>query len=214
MGAARKFNFDVEFRDDADLYSDDARERQKKSLTQEELDRLCDEARAQGLQSGEVRALEKVALEAREATQAIIEALAQITGEFEAIRGEAAQVALVTARKLARAALAPVPETEVEAVLREAMHQAIGEPRILLRVSSAVADAISSRLNEIAQEEGYDGRVQISAEAAIDGADCRIEWRGGGAERSEAAIERVISELILRRFSPTEQTRGHPYDAE
>ena len=29
----------------------------------------------------------------------------------------------------------------------------------------------------------------IAADPAMTGADCRIEWRGGGAERSEAAIE-------------------------
>jgi flagellar assembly protein FliH len=214
MGAARKFNFDVEFRDGADLYSNDARERQKKSLTQEEIDGLCAAARAEGLHAGEVRALEQVAAGACEAAQAIAEALAQTTTAFESIRAEAAQVALAAASKLARAALATAPQTEVEAVLREAMHQAIGEPRILLRTSPAVAEAISGRLAEIAHEEGYDGRVQISAEPSLESADCRIEWRGGGAERSEAAIERVIAELIARRFAPTEQAKEYTNDAQ
>jgi len=35
----------------------------------------------------------------------------------------------------------------------------------------------------------------------ITGADCRIEWRGGGSERSEAAIEAALDALIARRFS-------------
>jgi flagellar assembly protein FliH len=214
MGGATKFKFDVEFHADGDVYSGPARERQKISLTQEEIDLLCAEARADGLQAGEVRALEQVAAGAREATQVIVDALRQTTLAFESIRAEAAQVALATACKMARAALAHAPQTEVEAALREAMHQAIGEPRILLRVSPAVADAISSRLAEIAHEEGYDGRVQIAPETAIEGADCRIEWRGGGAERSEAAIEQVIAKLIARRFARTEQTKGHVDDVE
>jgi len=31
--------------------------------------------------------------------------------------------------------------------------------------------------------------------------DCRIEWRGGGAERSEQTIEDAINTLIANRFS-------------
>jgi hypothetical protein len=41
----------------------------------------------------------------------------------------------------------------------------------------------------------------IAADPAITGADCRIEWRGGGSERSEAAIEAALDALIERRFS-------------
>ena len=33
--------------------------------------------------------------------------------------------------------------------------------------------------------------------------DCRIEWRGGGAERSEQAIEDALTALIAHRFSAT-----------
>ena len=41
----------------------------------------------------------------------------------------------------------------------------------------------------------------IAADPLITGADCRIEWRGGGSERSEAAIEAALDTLITRRFS-------------
>jgi flagellar assembly protein FliH len=41
----------------------------------------------------------------------------------------------------------------------------------------------------------------MAADPGISGADCRIEWRGGGSERSEAAIEAALDALIARRFS-------------
>ncbi len=41
----------------------------------------------------------------------------------------------------------------------------------------------------------------IAADPAMQGADCRIEWRGGGAERSEQTIEEALNALIVRRFS-------------
>ena len=201
MRSAAKYTFDTEFRSDGDVVSAAARGRQKKSLTQEELDRLCADARTEGLHAGEVRAQEAIAAGAREAARAVAAALGQITREYEALRTEAAEIALAAARKLARAALATLPAAEVEAMLREAMHQAIGEPRILLRAAPAVAEAISGQLAEIAHDEGFDGRVQISADPSLKDADCRIEWRGGGAERAESTIEAAIADLIARRFS-------------
>lgn len=201
MGAATKFTFDVEFRDEGDLVSNAARGRQKRSLTQEEIDQLCAKARAEGMKSGQVRALESVAVGTNDVLAALTAALAEAQLQMDSVRAECAELALSAARKLARAALAAVPAGEVEAALREAMHQAIGEPRIVLRAEAAVAEAISGRLAEIALEEGYDGRVQISSDPALKGADCRIEWRGGGAERAEAAIEAVLGELIARRFA-------------
>jgi flagellar assembly protein FliH len=206
MSAATKFTFDVEFRDDGDLPSNAARMRQKTSLTQDEIDQLCAHARAEGMQVEEIRVQEAIAAGARQATHAIVSALAEIARDFEKIRNEAADIALAAARKLARAALAAFPAAEVESLLREAMHQAIGEPRIVLRAAPAVAEAISGQLSEIAHEEGFDGRVQISPDPVLKDADCRIEWRGGGAERAERSIEAAIANLITRRFAMNETT--------
>ena len=117
------------------------------------------------------------------------------------MREEASLLALAAARKLAAAAVDALPQAEVEEVLRHALHQALGEPRIVLHTSPKVAELLKPRLAEIAHEEGFEGRVVVSGEAALGHADCRIEWRGGGAERSEHSIEAAIAELIARRFS-------------
>ena len=61
-----------------------------------------------------------------------------------------------------------------------------------------MTEVLEPRLAEIAHEEGYDGRVMIAADPAMTGADCRIEWRGGGAERSEQP-----SKTRLPPLSPT-----------
>ncbi len=54
----------------------------------------------------------------------------QVQVEIESVRAEAAAIALAAARKLAPAAIAALPAADVEGALREAMHQAIGEPRL------------------------------------------------------------------------------------
>ena len=64
--------------------------------------------------------------------------------KIEAVRDEAARLALAMARKIAPAALAALPAGDVEIALRQAMHQAIGEPRITLRAAPAVVEALEA----------------------------------------------------------------------
>ncbi|HEX4176807.1 MAG TPA: FliH/SctL family protein, partial [Rhizomicrobium sp.] len=128
-------------------------------------------------------------------------ALDQTHADIEQLRDEAAKVALAMAKKIAPAALAALPEGDVEIALRQAMHQAFGEPRVTLRAAPAVTQILEPRLADIAHEEGYEGRVLIAADPAMKAGDCRIEWRGGGAERREQTIEDAIAALISHRFS-------------
>jgi flagellar assembly protein FliH len=209
MHSANKFTFDTEFRGPSDVVSDTARARQKKTLTLEEIDAMRAEAEAKGTEAAAARAVEKIDRTAAALVVALRAALDQTHGEIEAVRAEAAQLALAAAKKLAPAALAALPVAEVERALREAMHQAIGEPRITLRAAPEVINALQARIGEVAHEEGYDGRVILAADPAITNADCRIEWRGGGSERREAAIEAALDALIARRFSHTsEDSKG------
>lgn len=201
MSNATKFTFDTVFSAGHDSAADSARPRQLKVWTESEIETLRAEAHAAGAQAGEIHALESIASGTREAAQALRDVLKSVTAQIESVRGEAAAVAFALARKVASAAVAQFPAGEVEAALRQAMHEAIGEPRIVLHARPEVVQALSERIAEIAQEEGYDGRVQISEDASLNGADCRIDWRGGGAERTNAAIEAALDELLVRHFA-------------
>jgi flagellar assembly protein FliH len=198
---ARKFTFDTEFREQGDVVSEAARVRQKKTLTTEELEAMCASAQAQGTQAASVRAAEGIDRTISAMVIGLRATLDQSRAEIEAVRADAALLALAAAKKIASAALASLPAGEVEHALREAMHQAIGEPRITLRAAPNVITALESRVGAIAHEEGYDGRVLLAADPAARGADCRIEWRGGGSERSEAALAAALDALIARHFS-------------
>lgn len=199
--ATAKFTFDTEFRGASDVASDAARARQKKTLTVEEIETLRASAQAEGTQAASVQAAENIERTAAALVTALKTALDRSHAEIEAVRAEAAALALAAAKKIAPAALAALPAGDVENALREAMHQAIGEPRVTLRAAPDVIGALEGKIEAIAHEEGYDGRVILAADPAIAGADCRIEWRGGGSERSEAAIEAALDALIARRFS-------------
>jgi len=198
---ARKFTFDTEFREQGDVVSEAARVRQKKTMTTEELEAMCASAQAQGTQAASVRAAEGIERTISAMVIGLRATLDQSRSEIEAVRAEAALLALAAAKKIASAALATLPAGEVEHALREAKHQAIGEPRVTLRAAADVITALEGRVAAIAHEEGYDGRVMLAADPVIKGGDCRIEWRGGGSERSEAALAAALDVLIARHFS-------------
>lgn len=201
---ARKFTFDTEFVAAQDVPSPSARARQKQTLTVEELEGLKAVARNEGENTAGVRAAEALERSIAALTISVRAALDNSHAQIEAVRAEAAAAALAMARKIAPAALAALPAGDVENALRAAMHQAVGEPRITLRAAPGVAQMLEPRIADIAYEEGYEGRVMIAPDPHITGADCRIEWRGGGAERSEQAIEEALTALIERRFSHTQ----------
>jgi len=204
---APKFTFDTEFAGAEDRPTPAARARQKQTLTVEALEGLKASAHAEGEKSAQARATEGLDRTIAALTISLRAALDTSRSEIEVLRDEAARLALAMAKKIAPAALAALPTGDVEAAVRQAMHQAIGEPRITLRAAPAVVEVLEPRLAGIAQEEGYEGRVQIAADPAMTGADCRIEWRGGGAERSESTIEDALSALIAQHFSTT-QVKG------
>jgi len=198
---AHKFTFDTEFAGGEDRRAPTAQARQKQTLTLEELENLKTLARHEGESSAQIRATEALERSLAAMTISVRAALDTSHAEIEALRDEAAKLALAMARKIAPAALAALPAGDVEIALRQAMHQAIAEPRITLRAAPQVIEVLEPRLTDIAHEEGYDGRVLFAADPAMTGADCRIEWRGGGAERSEQTIEEALSALIAHRFS-------------
>lgn len=205
---SRKFTFDTEFTGAEDNQAPAARARQKRTLTTEELEALIACARNEGENNAAVRAAESLDRTVAALTISVRAALDSSHAEVEILRAEAAGIALAMARKIAPAALAALPAGDVEIALRQAMHQAIGEPRITLRAAPVVVEVLESRLTDIAHEEGYDGRVMIAADPAMQGGDCRIEWRGGGAERSEQTIEEALTALIDRRFSTNDVLKG------
>ena len=206
MSAASKYTFDIEFRPEGDLISNAARARQKKAYTTDEIDALSARAREQGLKAGQVRAAEAQVQEIARLADLLRDVAARSAKATDEVREEASLLALAAARKLAAAAVDALPAAEVEEVLRHALHQALGEPRIVINASRSVVDVLAPRLSEIQQQEGFEGRVVLAADPMLAAADCRIDWRGGGAARTQSAIEDAIAELVRRRFSTTSAT--------
>ena len=206
MNTTVKFTFDTHF-DGANPRNEKSEARSRKSYSAEEIEAMKREACEEGRTHGDVLATHAIAASIGQVAAAVHAAIQTMDGEIELIRAEAAGLAIMAAKKLAHAALAAAPEVEIEEALRVALHQAIGEPRVVVKTSSLLAQKIQERANEIAHQEGYEGRMQFVPDDGLANADCRIEWRGGGIERAQSAIESALADLMARRFPQSDPDR-------
>src|SRR6202042_22185 len=142
MTSQRKFTFDTEFLGAEDRPAPAARARQKQTLTTEELDNLQTLARLEGENNAQARSAEALERSIAALTISVRAAMDQSHAEIEILRDDAARLALAMARKIAPAALAALPAGDIEIALRQAMHQAIGEPRVTLRAAPAVTEVL------------------------------------------------------------------------
>jgi flagellar assembly protein FliH len=206
MNTTVKFTFDTHF-DGAGPRNEKSEARSRKSYSAEEIEVMKRDAREEGRVNGDVLASHAIAASIGQVAAAVHAAIQAMDGEIELIRAEAAGLAVMAAKKLAHAALAAAPEVEIEEALRVALHQAIGEPRVVVKTSPLLLHKIQERANEIAHQEGYEGRMQFVPDDGLANADCRIEWRGGGIERAQSAIESALADLIARRFPQSDPVR-------
>ena len=195
---AVKFTFDTSFDGATPQEAARSNARSRKSYSAAEIETLRVSAYEEGRQSGDVRAAQALAASIGQVAAAVVQAIAAM----EVIRGEAADLAFLCAKKLAGAALKHAPEAEIAETLRIALHQAAGEPRVVVNAPPALAHALEARAAEIAAQEGFDGRMQFVSDPSLHDADCRIEWRGGGIEHAVHRIEEALAEAIARRFPP------------
>lgn len=176
-------------------------------------------ARAAGAVEGREAALADAAVSTEAQTAAAIEALGraiEALGEARAAwAGDTEQraVALLRAalQKAVPAFAAKEPVAEIEALLAGCLAEALDEPRIVLRVSDALFEAVQARISAVVQAGGYSGKVVLLADAALSGGDGRVEWADGGAERDASRIAQEIDAVLARALAapppcPSEET--------
>lgn len=197
-----KFKFDTVFG------SKGATTHARSSYTSDEVEAIRRETFAQGRADTEAQAAA-----ARTASlAAIAESLIRMTGELEAavktMRQDSAAIAIEVGRKLAEVALEAFPLKEIEALLTDCLHKLHDEPRIVVRLAPANAEALRADIDALCQQHAFAGRVVILAEPALTGSDCRVEWADGGVERDLASAFSAIEQSAerWRSSNPTEES--------
>ena len=122
---------------------------------------------------------------------------------------EAVDVAVAVALKLCNNLVAGEPLAEVTALVKDCFSQLVSTPHLVVRINDSLYEAARERIERLAKQSGFEGRLVILAEPEIATGDCRIEWADGGVVLERAAIEAKISELVGRYMASRDQA-GSP----
>jgi flagellar motor switch protein FliG len=194
----KKFMFERSF-DDVSI-AQRAVERKPVLMKPEQIDALKKEGYDAGYDAGhQAGQQDQAALLA-----AIMARVEQRLDAFMKTMGEIAQqqdeytrkAVLAIARKILPAFSAKNGMEEIEAVLSETIRDMAREPRLVVRVNESEFDAINEKVQAIATQRAYSGKVIVLADAEVAAGDCRIEWADGGVERDTNATMQTIEQTI------------------
>ena len=111
---------------------------------------------------------------------------------------EAVDVAVAVARKLCSTLIAAEPLGEITGLVKDCFSHLVSTPHLVVRINDSLYEAAHERIERMAKQSGFEGRLVILAEPEIETGDCRIEWADGGVVLERAAIETKINELVGR----------------
>ena len=84
------------------------------------------------------------------------------------------------------------------ALVSDCFSHLVSTPHLVVRINDSLYEAARDKIERMAKQAGFEGRLVILAEPEIATGDCRIEWADGGVVLERAAIEAKISELVGR----------------
>ena len=116
-------------------------------------------------------------------------------------RRDAIRLASAILKKMLPASCAQHAFAEVAHVVEEVIGHVLDEPRIIVKVADDLVDSMRSRLEEVADSHGFEGRVVVQADARLAPGDCKVEWADGGAERDQARLMDEIDGAVERALS-------------
>lgn len=177
------------------------------------LDQARREGHAAGLAEGERAASARAARQLAQAAEAIGAQVSAIAAGLDDIRlsalGDATQLAVAVARKLARVLIEREPIEEIAELVTDCLASLNAVPHLVIRCAPQLADGVRDIATKRLQTSGFAGRLVVLGDPEIALGDARIEWADGGVVRDSAAIEAEIDHKIADYFA----ARGIPAPA-
>lgn len=201
MAAPAKFMFDRRL-DDGNTSGISFAVAEERRRAEQELAKARTESHATGFAEGEAATLAKVEARTATALESIAvatRALLDETGNIAAdIRRDCVALALVTARSLAGTLIRRQPLVEIEALLTSCLNELRDELHVDIAVAEPLREAAAARLEALARERGFAGRLSVQGDPDLELGDCRIDWSQGGVARDMGAIAAAIEERVLQ----------------
>jgi len=152
----------------------------------------------------------RIALAMEEISLAIRGIATRFSGIETRMETEAVDVAVAVARKLCAELVAREPLGEITALVSDCFSHLVSTPHLVVRINTQLYEVAREKIERLATQSGFEGRLVILAEPEIATGDCRIEWADGGVVLDRAAIEAKISELVGRYMASRDQAEARP----
>lgn len=196
MANVRKYAFDTEFGPDGAIVKD-----APKKLTPDEIAAECAAAYERGKQDALAQAERQTAAALQAIADAASAVLTRLDAESQAMREEAARVAIAAANKIAGAALDGFGHERAAGAVEAAMDALRHQPRLVVKLSPEATETLKPRIAEMCETHAYAGAVLVRAEAGLKSGEVVIDWSDGvitmnpddAAERINILVEAALA---------------------
>lgn len=193
-GEMKKFLFDT---NDFDKPAP-APEKSAVTYTEDQLMLAKSQAYAQGKQDAAAEAREAQEIQTHRLLETLIGQLERLIAAEDRREIENMSAATKLAMRVTHKLLPQMAERfslpEIERVILASLDVRKDEQRIAVMVPPQHMEALRARIDRLALERGFAGKLILIAEDNLGPSDCRVEWADGGAER---LYERLFAQIEM-----------------
>jgi flagellar assembly protein FliH len=192
---AQPFSFETEFTPAGDVLGGP----QRKFLSREEADRLA----AQALADGEAKARQTAEVRGFASVDRIVAHLSPVSVQLaqlaNALRREAAELALIAAKRIAGNALDQAGEKTAADAIGQAVRLLKNNPVVVVTLAAESLPEVERRMEQL-RRQGSGAALSFVADPNAKPGDWRIEWAEGSVGFSREQVEATIDAIISARL--------------
>lgn len=193
MSNVQPFAFETEFTSSGDVVGGP----QRKFVSREEADRLAASARSEG----ETKAKQTIEAKGFASVDKIVAHLSPVSTQLaqlaEQLRREAAELALVAARKIAGQALDKAGDQVAADAIAQVVRQLKANPVVTVTLAP---ESIPEVQRHLGQRGAPSGQLSFVADPKSKPGDWRVEWTDGSVAFNRDAVEAAIEQLLNDRL--------------
>jgi flagellar assembly protein FliH len=198
---AQPFSFETEFTPAGDVVGGPAR----KFFSREEADQLA----ARALADGETKARQAAEVKGFASVDRIVAHLSPVSAQLaqlaDTLRREAAELAMIAAKRIAGAALDQAGERAAAEAIGQAVQMLKNNPAIAVTLAPDSLPEVERRMEQL-RRQGRGANMTFIADPNSKPGDWRIEWTEGSVgfsrEQVEAAVDAIVSARLEDPVEP------------
>lgn len=191
MSNIRKYAFDLEFDADGEIMREPP-----KRITPEEVQAASADGYEKGKNDATAQAERRIAAALEAIADAASAVLTRLDAESQAMRVEAARIAMAAAQKIAGAALDGFGVERAAQAIEAAMDALRHQPRLVVKLPQDIAEQLKPRIIEMCETHAYASAVLVRADPGLKTGEVVIDWSDGVIAIDPADAARRIEELI------------------